>query len=227
MVVNKSTLSYKLILDNFVYVGLFALKSASRVLFLDTVGTFFVFKSVMHRGRSPPTINLDFKKIELIGGIKMDNRPKRFKEIDNPYTLESIEKDKLYFIKFRDEKGEHLVTVTKEVFDVFDESEKEDNKMMVRNSRYIHKYELSDEALNNKMLNNQTSIEDMLINDFEIEELYKAINELSDIQKRRIRKYFFEDKTFEEIAIEEECSKVAVKYTIDIALENISKKIKN
>lgn len=60
MVVNKSTLSYKLILDNFVYVGLFALKSANRVLFLDTIGTFFAFKSVMQRGRSPPTINLDF-----------------------------------------------------------------------------------------------------------------------------------------------------------------------
>ena len=83
-----------------------------------------------------------------------------------------------------------MVTVSKEVFDVFDESEKQDNNMMVRNSRYIHKYELSDEALSNKMLNNQTIIEDKLISDFEIEELYEAINKLSDIQKRRIRKYF-------------------------------------
>ena len=157
----------------------------------------------------------------------MDKRPKRFKEFDNPYTLESIEKEELYFIKFKDDKGEHLVTVTKEVFDVFDESEKQDNNMMVRNSRYIHKYELSDEALSNKMLNNQTSIEDKLINDFEIEELYEAINELSDIQKRRIRKYFFEDKTFEEIAKEENCTKRAVKFTIDIALEKISKKFQN
>ena len=120
-----------------------------------------------------------------------------------------------------------MVTVTKEVFDVFDESEKEDNKMMVRNSRYIHKYELNDEALNNKMLNNQTSIEDKLISDFEIQELYEAINELSDIQKRRIRKYFFEDKTFDEIAKEENCTKRAVKFTIDIALEKISKKFQN
>lgn len=148
----------------------------------------------------------------------MDIRPKRYKEYDNPYTLESIEKEELYFIRFRDEKGEHLVTVSKEVFDVFDESEKQDNNMMVRNSRYIHKYELSDEALSNKMLNNQTSIEDKLISDFEIEELYEAINELSDIQKRRIRKYFFENKTFEEIAKEENCTKRAVKFTIDIAL---------
>ena len=157
----------------------------------------------------------------------MDKRPKRFKEFDNPYTLESIEKEELYFIKFKDENGEHLVMVTKEVFDVFDESEKQYNNMMVSNSRYIHKYELSDEALSNKMLNNQTSIEDKLISDFEIEELYEAINELSDIQKRRIRKYFFENKTFEEIAKEENCTKRAVKFTIDIALEKISKKFQN
>lgn len=157
----------------------------------------------------------------------MDIRPKRYKEYDNPYTLESVEKEELYFIRFRDEKGEHLVTVSKEVFDVFDESEKQDNNMMVRNSRYIHKYELSDEALSNKMLNNQTSIEDKLISDFEIEELYEAINELSDIQKRRIRKYFFENKTFEEIAKEENCTKMAVKFTVDNALEKISKKLKN
>ena len=30
----------------------------------------------------------------------MDKRPKRFKEFDNPYTLESIEKEKLYFPTF-------------------------------------------------------------------------------------------------------------------------------
>ena len=43
----------------------------------------------------------------------MDKRPKRFKEFDNPYTLESIEKEELYFIRFRDEKGEHLVPYQK------------------------------------------------------------------------------------------------------------------
>ena len=154
-------------------------------------------------------------------------RPKRRKYRDNPYTLESITKEELYFIKFKDGKGEHLVSVTKAVFDVFDEAEKEDNKMMVKDSRYMHKFELSDEALSNKMLNNQTSIEDKLIKSFELEELYKAINELSDIQKRRIRKYFFDNKTFEEIAMEENCTKRAVKFTIDIALEKISKKFQN
>ena len=110
----------------------------------------------------------------------MDKRPKRFKEFDNPYTLESIEKEELYFIKFRDELGEHIVSVTKEVFDVFDESEKYENNMMSKNSRYLHKYELSDEALSNKMINNQISIEEMIINDIMKKKVHEAINELPE-----------------------------------------------
>lgn len=46
-----------------VYVEVYALKSANRILFLDMVGTFFVFKTIKAKSRSPPTINLDFKKI--------------------------------------------------------------------------------------------------------------------------------------------------------------------
>lgn len=157
----------------------------------------------------------------------MDKRPKRFKDIDNPYTLESVEKEELYFIKFKDSNGEHSVKVSKEVFNVFDESEKQENNMRVRNSRYIHKYELSEESLNNKVSNNQVSIEDKLINDLVIDKLHDAINDLSDIQKRRIIKYFFDNKTLEEIASEEKCTKMAVKFTIDKSLEKISKKIKN
>ena len=59
------------------------------------------------------------------------------------------------------------------------------------------------------------------------EELKEIINSLPEIQKRRLKKYYFEDKTLELIAKEENCSKVAVKYTIDIALQKISEKIKN
>ena len=58
-------------------------------------------------------------------------------------------------------------------------------------------------------------------------ELKKYINELSDIQRRRLKKYYFEDKTFEQIAQEEGCTKRAVKFSIDIALEKISQNFKN
>ena len=62
MIVRKTTLSYINFLNNFVFVGVYALKSANRILFIDMVGTFFAFKRVIPKCRSPPTINLDFKK---------------------------------------------------------------------------------------------------------------------------------------------------------------------
>ena len=59
-----------------------------------------------------------------------------------------------------------------------------------------------------------------------VKELKKVISELPDKQKRRLIKYYFEDKTLEEISKEEHCTKMAVKFSIDIALKNISKKFK-
>ena len=66
-------------------------------------------------------------------------------------------------------------------------------------------------------------VENQIIN----EELKKAIQALPKIQRDRLKKYYFEDMTLEEIAREEKCSKVAIKYSIDIAIEKISKKFKN
>lgn len=56
--------------------------------------------------------------------------------------------------------------------------------------------------------------------------MYSAINSLNSIQKDRIKKYYFEDKTLQEIADEEGCSPRAVKYSIDHAIENLRKKLK-
>jgi len=63
MIVEKTTLSYINSLNIFVYMGAFALKSANRIFVMDMVGTFFAFKRIIPKCRSPPTINLDFKKI--------------------------------------------------------------------------------------------------------------------------------------------------------------------
>ena len=63
MIVEKTTLSYINFLDNFIVMGVYALKRANRILFLDMVGSFFAFKSIIPKCRSPPTINLDFKNL--------------------------------------------------------------------------------------------------------------------------------------------------------------------
>ena len=150
----------------------------------------------------------------------MDVRPKRRKYTDNPYTLESIEKQELYIIKFKDSKGDlHSIQVDKKVFDVFDEIEKYENARYKEYSKHLLYKELNEEI--NK---NNNKLKDKLINNLTIKELKKLIEELPEIQKRRIKKYYFDEKKLEEIAKEENCSKVAVKLSIDIAIKKIMKK---
>ena len=43
-------------------------------------------------------------------------------------------------------------------------------------------------------------VEDTVLNKLEAERLHSAIQQLSEIQRRRLMKYYFEDKNYEQIA---------------------------
>ncbi|MBQ9024429.1 MAG: sigma-70 family RNA polymerase sigma factor [Bacilli bacterium] len=153
----------------------------------------------------------------------MDKLPKRRKLNDNPYTL--LIEDNKYYIIFKDNKNVlHKENVNKEVFDVFDESEKKDNSFLKEFSIHIEHSQLSDINLYKRMKNKVDSIEEQILNNSFKKELKDIINQLPEIQKRRLIKYFFDNKTYEQIAKEEKCSKVAIKYSIDSAIKNFSKK---
>ena len=72
-----------------------------------------------------------------------------------------------------------------------------------------------------------TEIDNQTIKKVIGEKIRSAVQELPEIQKRRIIKYFFQDKTFEQIAKEENCTKRAVKFSVDIALKELYSKLKN
>lgn len=120
----------------------------------------------------------------------------------------------------------HLIGVKLAEEILGDRFELEDISQIHKIKKYIERNEVYEETLFHKSINASISVEDEVEYKLLSEDLKSAINKLNDIQKRRIQKYFFENKTYEEIASEENCSKVAVKYSIDIALEKISKKIK-
>ena len=63
MIVKEPTLFYIFYLNKFIVVGVYALKSANRILFIDMVGTFFAFKELIYTIRGPPNINLNLKKL--------------------------------------------------------------------------------------------------------------------------------------------------------------------
>ena len=80
-----------------------------------------------------------------------------------------------------------------------------------------------DETLERRIIHKQELIEDVIIRKVTFEKLHYAIQQLSEIEKRRIKMYYFEDKTLEEIAKIENTSHQA----ISKSLQNSIKKLKN
>ena len=157
----------------------------------------------------------------------MAKMPIRNKSNDNPYTLGFDEDKNVYTVEFMDNmKVIHKVEISEKVYQAFDSFELEDISQIHKYRKHIEHSELLEETLEHRMINKPITLEDEVEEKILIEDIKEIIDSLPDIQKRRLKKYYFEDKTFEEIAQEENCSKVAVKYSIDIALEKIAKKLK-
>lgn len=157
----------------------------------------------------------------------MAERPKRRKHKDNPYTLEFIEEKNSYRVSFKDVKGKYRrVEVNKEIYQAFDRFELDDLSELNEFDNHIEHSEIYENNLNERAMDKPLGVADivetMLIN----EELKKAINELSDIQKRRIKMYYFEDMTLEDIARIEKTSHQAVSKSIIKALAELRKILK-
>jgi len=158
----------------------------------------------------------------------MEKLSKRNKSKDNPYTLSYNETTSSYIVEFKDNKNIiHKVEISDEVYEAFDKFELEDISQIHKYRKHIEHNEVYEETLYHRAINDSVSIEEEIEEKIMIEELKDIINSLPEIQKRRLKKYYFDDMTLDQIAKEENCSKVAVKYTIDIALQKISEKIKN
>ena len=69
-------------------------------------------------------------------------------------------------------------------------------------------------------------MEDEIIKKSIFDELKKAIELLPEVQKRRIKKYYFEDKTEQQIAEEENATQQSVHIILERALENLKKYLK-
>lgn len=158
----------------------------------------------------------------------MAKLPIRNKSKDNPYKLDFDEDKNVYTVEFIDNKKViHKVEITEKVYQAFDRFELEDISQIHKFRKHIEHSVLYEETLEHRMIDKPTTIEDEVEEKILIKDIKNIIDSLPDIQKRRLKKYFFEDMTYEEIAHEEACTKRAVKFSIDIALEKISKNLKN
>ncbi|MBE6139353.1 MAG: sigma-70 family RNA polymerase sigma factor [Firmicutes bacterium] len=157
----------------------------------------------------------------------MAERPKRRKHKDNPYTLEFIEEKNSYRVSFKDVKGKfRRVDVNKEIYQAFDRFELDDLSELNEFDNHIEHSEVYENNLNERAMDKPLGVDEivetMLIN----EELKKAINQLSEVQKRRIKMYYFEDMTLEDIARVEKTSHQAISKSIIKALAELRKILK-
>ena len=138
----------------------------------------------------------------------MDKMPKRRKHQDNPYTLNKDEEKGIYIVNFRDSLGiDREVAISKELFKAFNEFELKDLSELNEYDNHIEHLQISENRLNGKARHKELNIEDNYI-------------------RRRIKKYYFEELTLKEIAKEENCTKMAIKFSIDNAIKNLFKILK-
>jgi len=154
--------------------------------------------------------------------------PVRNKSKDNPYTLGYDEEKNVYTVEFSDNKNIiHKVEITDKIYGAFDSFELEDTSQIHKYSKYIEHSEIYEETLNKRAMDKQLSVEEIVEHKMDMDGLKLAIDKLTDIQKRRLKMYYFEDMTLNEIAEIEECSIKNVHKSIEQAKENIKKSLKN
>lgn len=158
----------------------------------------------------------------------IDPRPKRRKSKDNPYTIHSVgigTDHARYFVSFRDGQGvEHHEEISRELFDAFNTFELEDLSFLNEVDNHYEHSELTEESLYGRVLHQQAGLEESAFQKLDYANLHEVLASLPDIQRRRVYLYFFEGYTYEKIASQEGCTKMAVKFSIDIALKKMKEK---
>ncbi len=155
-----------------------------------------------------------------------DSRPKRRKNKYNSYTLHKENGN--YYISFSDVNGrKQTVQVNETIFTQFDEFERDDISEMNEYDRHIEHLTLSEDRLIKRNISLNKSLEDSFDISQEIEMLHMAINELLEVQKRRLKKYYFDEMSFKEIAAEEGCNYQCVQRSVYRATEKIKNFLKS
>ena len=144
---------------------------------------------------------------------------------NNPYTLliDDNGEEKCYFAVFTDGAGKIVTTeISHELASLmFGEFVRYERMLKRRDERYLEQSALTDETLSKRAKRKECSLEDAICQSFENEQLYRAIDSLPEIQKRRLKLYYFENMTFEQIGELEGCRKIAVKFSVERAKEKL------
>lgn len=152
-------------------------------------------------------------------------RPKRRKDKYNPYTI--YKSDGKCYISFQDGQGMlQELEISKELYDTFNGFELADLSYLNVVDRHLEQSEIWENTLNTRAFYQPETVEDIVFHNIQVQHLHRTIKCLPKIQCHRLRLYYFEGMTYEEIAKVDGCFKVAVKYVIDKAIQNLKEILK-
>lgn len=164
-------------------------------------------------------------------GKKTDPRPKRRKHKDNPYSIftTGIHTDSpSFYISFLDpEQRKQCIEISRNLFEAFDEFERNDLAQLNEADRHYELSELTEESLGRRALQKSPSVEELVQDQMLSEALHRAVDQLPETQRRRLILYYFEELTCAEIAKAEGCSHAAVSKSVSCALKNLKKYLSN
>ena len=144
----------------------------------------------------------------------------------NPYTLRRKVIGGLthYYIRFKDGQAvSQEVEISRAVYLEFTRFIKQERNLRRSDERHLEQSELTDEALYNRVLHKQKSLEDWTLDRLRDEQLQQVIAELSETQRRRFILYHECDLTYEQIAKIDGCTFQAVAKSVQAVKNNLRK----
>lgn len=125
-----------------------------------------------------------------------DRHPKRRKDKYNPYTLSMI--DGKCYLSFRDGQGvPHRLELDVKLYAVFDRFELDDLSFLNEQERHLDWTELNEELLSRRSAQEPAPVEDAVYESMQTQALREGVNQLPEVQKRRLQMYFFDGLTYE------------------------------
>lgn len=134
----------------------------------------------------------------------------------------------VYTVSFKDVYGNiQIVDVDEKIYNCLDKFELKDLSEMNEYDRHIEHSNIYENKINDRAFLQAESVEDIVENKLISDKLKNAIDELSVIQRKRIKMYYFEGLSQKEIAEIEGVSLRAVQYTLNEAISELRKILKN
>ena len=144
----------------------------------------------------------------------------------NPYTLntEIVEGITRYYVSFADGQANHYeLEIPHSVYLEFQRFVKVERNLRRWDERHREYSELTDEALDNRAMRPQKSVEDAALGSLQSGQLQLAIQSLPEIQRRRFILYYEFGLTYEQIAGIENCTFQVIARSIKTAENKIKK----